>query len=118
MKVALTGVSGYLGQLILPLLDKHEGIESVLALDIVPCPFRSPRYSFQTADMRTADFETLLKGVDVLYHLAFVVEPPKGMKIETIDEINIEGTTRVLLEAVAVGVSKIVLASSIAAYWP
>ena len=116
MKVALTGASGYLGQLVLPLLDKHQGVESILGLDIVPCPFSSPRYTFQTADMRTADFKALLKGVDALYHLAFVVEPPKRMKIETIDEINIEGSRRVLQGAVAAGVSKIVFASSIAAY--
>ena len=116
MKVALTGASGYLGQLILPLLDKHQGVESILGLDIVPCPFRSPGYSFQTADMRTADFKALLQGADVLYHLAFVVEPPKGMSIETIDEINIEGSKKVLQGAVAAGVFKIVLASSIAAY--
>jgi UDP-glucose 4-epimerase len=116
MKVALTGVSGYLGQLILPLLDKHLGVESILGLDIAPCPFHSPKCSFQTADMRTADFKTLLKGMDVLYHLAFVVEPPKGMTIKTIDEINIQGSKNVLQGAVAAGVSKIIVASSIAAY--
>ena len=66
MKVALTGVSGYLGQLILPLLDKHRGVESILGLDIAPCPFRSPKSTFETADMRTADFKTLFKGTDVL----------------------------------------------------
>ena len=116
MKVALTGVSGYLGQLILPLLDKHLGVESILGLDIAPCPFHSPKCSFQTADMRTADFKTLLKGTDVLYHLAFVVEPPKGMTIKTIDEINIQGSKNVLHGTVAAGVSKIIVASSIAAY--
>lgn len=116
MKVTLTGVSGYLGQLILPLLDKHRGVESILGLDIAPCPFRSPKCSFQTADMRTADFKTLFQGTDVLYHLAFVVEPPKRMTIKTIDEINIQGSKNVLREAVAAGVSKIIVASSIAAY--
>jgi len=116
MKVALTGVSGYLGQLILPLLDKHEGVESILGLDIALCPFHSPKCSFQTADMRFADFKGMLKGIDVLYHLAFVVEPPKGMTIETIDEINIQGSKNVLKGAVAAGVSKIIVASSIAAY--
>jgi UDP-glucose 4-epimerase len=116
MKVALTGVSGYLGQLILPLLHLHQGVDSILGLDIVPCPFRSPKCSFQAADMRSADYQTLLKGVDVLFHLAFVVEPPRGMTIETIDEINIEGTKKVLQGAVAAGVSKMIVASSIAAY--
>jgi len=116
MKVALTGVSGYLGQLILPLLDKHEGVESILGLDIAPCPFCSAKCSFEAADMRFADFKGMLKGIDVLYHLAFVVEPPKGMTIETIDEINIQGSKNVLKGAVAAGVSKIIVASSIAAY--
>jgi UDP-glucose 4-epimerase len=116
MKVALTGVSGYLGQLILPLLDKHQGVDSILGLDIAPCPFHSPKYKFQAADMRTADHEFLLKGVDVLYHLAFVVEPPKRMTIATIDEINIQGSRNVLHGALAAGVEKIVVASSIAAY--
>jgi UDP-glucose 4-epimerase len=116
MKVALTGVSGYLGQLILPLLDKHQEIESILGLDIAPCPFSSPKYSFRTADVRTADFKSLLKDVDVLYHLAFVVEPPRRMSIETIDAINIEGSENVLRGAVAAGVYKIIVASSIAAY--
>ena len=116
MKVALTGVSGYLGQLILPLLDKHRSVDSILGLDIAPCPFHSPKCNFQTADMRTADFKTLLKGMDVLHHLAFVVEPPKGMTIKTIDEINIQGSKNVLQGAVAAGVSKIIVASSIAAY--
>jgi UDP-glucose 4-epimerase len=116
MKVALTGVSGYLGQLILPLLDKHRSVDSILGLDIAPCAFDSPKCSFQIADMRNADFKTLLKGMDVLYHLAFVVEPPKGMTTETIDEINIQGSRNVLHGAVAAGVSKIIVASSIAAY--
>jgi UDP-glucose 4-epimerase len=116
MKVALTGVSGYLGQLILPLLDKHQGVDSILGLDITPCAFDSPKCSFQVGDMRAADSKTLLKGVDVLYHLAFVVEPPKGMTLETIDEINIQGSKKVLEGAVAAGVSRIIVASSIAAY--
>jgi hypothetical protein len=51
MKVALTCVSGYLGQLILPLLDKHQGVDSILGLDIAPCPFDSPKCSFQAADI-------------------------------------------------------------------
>lgn len=116
MKIALTGVSGYLGQLILPLLDKHRSVASILGLDIAPCSFHSPKYRFQAADVRTADFKDRLKGVDALYHLAFVVEPPKGLAIETIDEINIQGSQNVLEGAAAAGVSKIIVASSIAAY--
>jgi UDP-glucose 4-epimerase len=116
MNVAVTGASGYLGQLILPLLDQHAGVDSILGLDIVPSEFASRKYRFRRADMRTADFEALLGGVDVLFHLAFVVEPPRKMSVETIDEINIAGTKKVIEGAVAAGTSKIVVASSIAAY--
>jgi UDP-glucose 4-epimerase len=116
MNVAVTGASGYLGQLLLPLLEKHAGVDSILGLDIVPSGFASRKYTFRLADMRTADFEALLRGVDVLYHLAFVVEPPRKMSIETIDEINIEGSKRVMQGAITAGASKIIFASSIAAY--
>ena len=116
MNVAVTGASGYLGQLILPLLDQQAGVDSILGIDIVPSRFASRKYTFRHADMRFADFEALLKGVDVLYHLAFVVEPPRRMTVETIDEINIAGTKRVIEGAISAGTSKIVVASSIAAY--
>jgi UDP-glucose 4-epimerase len=116
MRIAVTGSAGYLGQLLLPLLDRHGEVDSILGLDISPGRFSSPKYAFRTADLRTADFKKLLIGVDVLYHLAFIVEPPREMSMRTIDEINIAGGRRVVEGALAAGVGKIVVASSIAAY--
>ena len=116
MNVAVTGSSGYLGQLIVPLLDQHPGVDSILGLDIAPSPFSSRKYRYRKADMRIADFGALLQGMDVVYHLAFVVEPPRKMSIPMIDEVNIGGSKRVIEGAVAAGASKIVFASSIAAY--
>jgi len=116
MNVAVTGASGYLGQIVLALLDQHPGVDSILGLDVAPSPFHSPKYRYRRADMRIADFEALLQGTDVVYHLAFVVEPPRKMSVPAIDEVNIGGSKRVIEGAVAAGASKIVFASSIAAY--
>ena len=118
MQVAVTGSSGYLGQLVLRKLDADPRVERILGLDIVGSTFQSPKLSHQFADVRTADFGRAFAGCDVVYHLAFIVEPPKqkSMDMDTIEAINVGGSRRVFEAAARAGVTKIVYASSIAAY--
>jgi len=116
MKVAITGVSGYLGQLLLRRLAEEPAVESILGLDAAPSAFQSPKLTFEQADVRTAPFAELFKGRDVVYHLAFIVEPRKNMRDAEVDEINIGGSERVFRGAAAAGVSKVIYSSSCAAY--
>jgi UDP-glucose 4-epimerase len=116
MKVAITGVSGYLGGLLLRQLAAEPTIDAILGLDLVPPAQLSPKLTFQIADVRTAPFDELLRGVDVLFHLAFIVQPPPRLKPAEVDEINIGGSRRVFEGAAAAGVRKIIHASSVAAY--
>jgi UDP-glucose 4-epimerase len=116
MKVAVTGSAGYLGQLVLRALDDDPAVESLLGLDVRPSELTSPKLTHRFADVRTADFRRHFEGCDVVYHLAFIVQPPKGMSMDTIEEINVDGSRRVFDGAVAAGVPKIVCASSTAAY--
>lgn len=116
MKIAVTGASGYLGQLLSRRLVAEPTVESVLALDIAPSSLASPKYHYQNADVLADDFEKLLQGVDVIYHLAFIVSPPKEKSVEEIDKINIVGSVRVFEGAIAAGVKKIIYSSSISAY--
>jgi UDP-glucose 4-epimerase len=116
MKVAVTGASGYLGGLILRRLDAAADVECILGLDVAEPAFDSPRFSFRKADVRTADFGKLLVGFDAVYHLAFIVQPPKGMSAKAIDEINVGGSRRVFEGAVGAGVPKLIVAGSTAAY--
>ena len=116
MKVAVTGISGYLGQLIAPRLDAAPDVDAILGLDRVPPQHQSPKMTFASVDVRTADFATLLRGCDAVIHLAFIVQPPRRMPMAAIDEINVEGSRRVFAGAVAAGVGRIVCASSVAAY--
>ncbi|RJR25916.1 MAG: NAD-dependent epimerase/dehydratase family protein [Desulfobacteraceae bacterium] len=116
MRVAVTGVSGYLGRLIARSMDADPEVESILGLDIVEPKTLPHKMAFQKTDVRDADFAGLFRGVDVVYHLAFIVEPPKMISMAEIDEINIQGSRRVFEGAIAAGVPKIVYSSSVAAY--
>jgi len=116
MKVAVIGASGYLGGLIVRHVGADPNVESILGLDIVHPKSLVPKMTFQEADVRCADFARLLAGVDVVYHLAFIVEPPKKLSMRDIDQINIEGSRRVFEGAISAGVPKIIYASSVAAY--
>jgi UDP-glucose 4-epimerase len=116
MKIAVTGISGYLGQLLLRQLDAEPAAEAILGLDVTPPRQVSPKLTFRHADVRTAPFDELLRGYDVLYHLAFIVEPRRELSAADVDAINIGGSERVLRGAIAAGVPKLIVASSVAAY--
>jgi UDP-glucose 4-epimerase len=116
MKVAVTGISGYLGGLIAGGLDADCDVECILGLDVVAPGIESDKFIYRRADVRTADYEHLLKGFDVVYHLASIVEPPKNLTMKDVEDINVEGSKRVIEGAARVGVPKIIYAGSIASY--
>ena len=116
MKVAVTGVSGYLGGLIARRLDADPAVDSILGLDVIEPRFESGKFVFQRADVRTAAFAKALRGFDVVYHLAFIVEPLKKTSMKVIDEINVAGSRRLFEGAIAAGVPKIICSGSTAAY--
>lgn len=116
MKVAVTGISGYLGGVLVRLLQADPAVESILGLDIVEPSSLPAKAVFTKADVRDAPFASLLTGMDALYHLAFIVEPPRRMPMTEIDRINVEGSRRVFEGALAAGVPKIIYASSVSAY--
>ncbi|MBN1946885.1 MAG: NAD-dependent epimerase/dehydratase family protein [Bradymonadales bacterium] len=116
MKVAITGISGYLGQLLAARLDADSRVESIVGLDIAEPAFRSPKVAFCRADLLRADLGKLLAGTEVLYHLAFIVSPTRSYRYKELDRINVDGSNRVFSAAVSAGVQKIIYTSSIAAY--
>jgi UDP-glucose 4-epimerase len=116
MKVGITGVSGYLGGLIARALDADPEVESILGLDIVKPDDSPPKMTFQQVDVRDGDFSELFSGIDVVYHLAFIVEPPRKLTIAQVDAINIDGSRNVFEGAIKAGVPKIIYSSSAAAY--
>ncbi len=117
MKVAVTGISGYLGKVLLPLLESDPEIESIVGIDVGEPP-ASGKLSFVRSDVRSPAIKEALQGCDALVHLAFIVMPIKS-EGET-DSINVFGTKNVLRAAAELGIQKVVYTSSVAAYgaWP
>jgi len=116
MKIAVTGASGYLGRLVVTRLEADPNVESVLGLDVRPPAYQASKMHSQSADVRSADFRRLLAGCHAVYHLAFMVDPRRGVRPEQFDQVNIDGSRRLFDAAIQTGVRRIVFASSNSAY--
>ncbi|MFH1539482.1 MAG: NAD-dependent epimerase/dehydratase family protein [bacterium] len=114
MKVLITGVSGYAGAVLLPLLLRDGEIESVVGLDVRSPEVSDGKFIFVEADVRDPEIAEYFRGVDVVVHLAFIVSEIKDKK--KIYDINVNGTKNVLEASAASGVKKLVVASSLSAY--
>jgi len=114
--VAITGVTGYFSQMLLPYLERDAEIDRVIGIDR-----RAPednlggdKVVFHQCDVRDPALESLLAGADVLVHLAFVLMRLPGAK--ELDENNIGGTQAVCEAAARQGVRKLIVLSSVVAY--
>jgi UDP-glucose 4-epimerase len=114
LRVAVTGATGDLGSLLLPLLVADPGVESVLALDVTP-PRARPKVAYRRIDLTYHDAERELsealaeQRVDALYHLAFLFGPRRNVGFA--HEVEVAGTMRVLAAAAGVGLPRLVLPS-------
>ncbi|MGZ8733826.1 MAG: NAD-dependent epimerase/dehydratase family protein [Acidimicrobiia bacterium] len=116
--VAVTGIAGLLGQRLLPRLDASSAVGRVVGLDVRDPERRIGRLEMHRVDIATADLEPLFEGVEVIVHLASIVDPLPDDSFET--RVNVEGTRRVLEAATKAGITRIVRVSTAAVYgaWP
>lgn len=115
--VLVTGGAGYLGALAVDALADH-GVERIVTIDVRDPDRPRPGTTHVTADVRTADLPGLMAdhAVDAVVHLAAIVNPPPGMSEQTLHDIEVGGTERVLEACVAAGVGHVTVSSSGAAY--
>ena len=116
--IAVTGVSGHVGQRLLRLLDADREVSRIVGIDAREPMLRPRKLDFYRVDLASADIKPLLEGVDVLVHLAFATSPAHQPAI--LNRVNVEGTRRLLDAAGSVGVRHVVLTSSAMVYgaWP
>ncbi|MGZ8764087.1 MAG: NAD-dependent epimerase/dehydratase family protein [Acidimicrobiia bacterium] len=116
--VAVTGIAGLLGQRLLPRLDASSAVGRVVGLDVRDPERRIGRLEMHRVDIATADLEPLFEGVEVIVHLASIVDPLPDDSFET--RVNVEGTRRVLEAATKAGITRVVRVSTAAVYgaWP
>jgi UDP-glucose 4-epimerase len=112
--VAVTGASGLVGRHLLPVLASHPDVDRVLGLDVRE-PERRPRaVEFARVDIAGTELKPLLEGIDVVVHLAGVVDPVPDVALMA--RVNVEGTRHVLDAAASVGARRIVRISSATVY--
>jgi nucleoside-diphosphate-sugar epimerase len=114
LSVAVTGIAGFLGQRLLARLDAEPGVDRIVGLDVREPLRRVPSLEAHRVDVARQDLKPLLEGVDVVVHLAAIVDPIADDALMA--RVNVDGTRRVLDAAAAVGVRKVVRMSTAAAY--
>jgi UDP-glucose 4-epimerase len=104
--VAITGVSGYLGTLLLKRIAGETEVERIIGLDVREPSFHSPKFTFVKHDVRQpfADIFTEY-NIDTAVHLAFIVAPIRDE--QKTHEINITGTKNFLDAGLKAGVTQV-----------
>jgi nucleoside-diphosphate-sugar epimerase len=116
--IAITGAAGLVGGRLLPLLAADPTIDRVVALDVREPEAPRAKVDFHRVDIAGTNLRPVLEGVDVVVHLAGVVDPIADESLMA--RVNVEGTRRVLAAAAEVGARKVVRVSSATVYgaWP
>ena len=119
MRVLVTGHNGYIGSVLVPMLE-HAGHE-VSGLDsdlFAPCTFGSNGHKVEAlhADVRDVESEDLT-GFDAVVHLAAVCNDPVGdLNPQATYDINHLASLRVARKAKEAGVERFLLSSSCSLY--
>jgi len=120
LRVAVTGATGDLGSLLLPLLEEDPRVERILALDVVK-PTRTLRKgTWRRMDLARHDADRELtrllreNEVDVFFHLAFLFSPVESAAFA--HELEVIGTLHVMAAVEAAKVKRLVVPSLTAVY--
>ena len=112
--IGVTGAAGLVGGALLSALADDPDVTRLVGIDVREPTRRVRGLEFHRADVAHSELKPLLEDVDVVVHLASVVDPIPDEALMA--RVNVEGTRRVLDAAAAVGVRKVVRVSSAAVY--
>jgi UDP-glucose 4-epimerase len=94
-RVAITGISGYIGTQLLRRLEQQEDVESIIGIDLRAPSSTSPKLKFYPRDIREPFADIFSDNqIDTAIHLAFVVTPTHDYI--GAHRINIEGARNFL----------------------
>ncbi|HEX2576812.1 MAG TPA: NAD-dependent epimerase/dehydratase family protein [Aquihabitans sp.] len=117
MRVVVTGASGNIGSCVLDTLEADDRVGAVVGIARRP-PGREVRskITWAAADLSTDPLVHLLRGADVVIHLAWKIQP--SWDHEVLERTNVVGSHRTFEAVAEAGVPAIVHASSVGAYAP
>lgn len=116
LTVAVTGPTGDLGISIVDALERSRAVKSIVGM--ARRPFDAAERGWKKTEYRQGDVtdrasvRALVKGADVVVHLAFAILDAS----DATRELNVEGSQHVFEEAARAGAARICYASSVAAY--
>jgi UDP-glucose 4-epimerase len=124
MRAAVTGGAGFIGSALVRGLVEQGQASSILVIDDLSTGKRvnlegvAGPIEFHQADIRDYQaLERLLRGVEVVYHLAAIPSVPRSIEEpELAHTVNADGTFTVLLAAHRCRVRRVVYAASSSAY--
>lgn len=113
----VTGAAGFLGAAVVDRLLAVPEVERVIGVDIAPMEARDPRHLARERDVADGVADLLAShAVDAIVHHAYLVQPPR--RETAARRVNVTATARLLDEAAAAGVGRIVYPSSATVYGP
>jgi len=116
LSVAITGPTGDIGRSFLRQLEESPEVDRIIGM--ARRPFNPSEFGLERTEYRQGDIldedsvRSLVDGVDVLVHLAFII---LGGREET-QRINLDGTRKVFEAATSAGLKRFIYTSSVAAY--
>jgi UDP-glucose 4-epimerase len=114
LNVAVTGAAGYVAGRLIEQLAADDRVARVVGFDVRPPAFTHPKFVFDEVDVRNPALEARFKDVDVVVHLAFIMDPIHDEN--EMRDVNVNGSQNVFTCAGKAGVKKIVYTSSAVAY--
>jgi nucleoside-diphosphate-sugar epimerase len=119
MRVIVFGATGNVGTSLLESLEADSRVHEIVAVARrAPDPaFASAtRATFVAADVASSDLVPIVRGADVVVHLAWLIQPGRNEAITY--RVNVTGSERVIQATVEGNVPALVYASSVGAYSP
>lgn len=116
LRVAVTGATGNVGSAVVRTLRRDPRVGEIVGIARRRPAERLRKVRWETADVARDPLVPLLRGVDAVVHLAWLIQPARDEAL--LDAVNVGGTRRVVDACAAAGVSTLVYASSVGTYTP
>lgn len=114
MRVAITGIAGYLGRLLFARLEQEKCCSEIVGIDLASVEIAPNRLKYVHRDIRDPRIEKDITGCDLVIHLAFIVEALHDRKL--IYDINLNGSRNIFRACERAKIPGLIVASSVAAY--